>query len=436
MFVKFINSNSFFKKIWTYAVLIAIFLSFIVEPMNVVFNLQFYWIFASIVTLIYGLDILFKFFLYYKKDMVVIRDKKKIAIHYLKGRFVFDFIATIPFALIFCNVEKTGILILFVVLRLIKFIQWPVLINKVESNMNINPGIFRLFKFLIIVTVIVNFISLGWVSIGAPLGIEREGLSQSETYLRAVYWCLTTISTVGYGDISPTKSNNLEVLYTVFALILGVGVYGYIIGNISNVISNMDKAKVLYQKKKEDLTTFFKQKKIPSDLQEKIRDYYEYLWVAHNSIDELSVLQDLPSTLKMEVSLFINRNIIEQVPFFSSQNEFFIREIISKLDRMSFLPEDHIVRFGEFGDCMYFISSGQVDVLGPNKEHYATLGEGSFFGEMSLIKGEKRNANIVALDYCDVYRLSKGSFDELRERYPDFDKQVRKTTEERSIKKN
>ncbi len=434
MFVKFINSSVRFKRFWNYSLLFVIFSTLIIEPLNIVFDLNFYWIFAISVSLIYGLDIILKFFTFYRKDMSIVKDKKMIALHYLKGKFIFDFIAFIPFYLIFYDVENIFLLILFTALRFMKFVQWRSLFNRVENTININPSIFRLAKFIIIVAVIVNFISLGWVSIEAPIGVDREGLSGAEIYLRSVYWCLTTISTVGYGDISPTKSNNWEVLYTVFSMILGVGVYGYIIGNISTVVSNMDKAKVLYQKKKEDLTTFFKQKDIPIELQDKIRDYYEYLWVAHNSIDELSVLKDLPSTLKMEVSLFINRNIIEQVPFFASQNEFFIREIITNLERMAFLPNDYIVRFGEFGDCMYFISSGQVDVLGPNKEHYATLGEGSFFGEMSLIKGEKRNANIVALDYCDVYRLSKSSFDLLRERYPDFDKQVRKTTEERANK--
>ena len=53
------------------------------------------------------------------------------------------------------------------------------------------------------------------------------------------------------------------------------------------------------------------------------------------------------------------------------------------------------------------------------------------FGETALIQGEKRMASIRALDYCDVYKLSKADFDALRERYPDFDAQVKKVVEDR-----
>ena len=44
-------------------------------------------------------------------------------------------------------------------------------------------------------------------------------------YLYSVYWALTTLTTVGYGDITPT--NNLERLYSLFALLTGALVFGY-----------------------------------------------------------------------------------------------------------------------------------------------------------------------------------------------------------------
>jgi CRP-like cAMP-binding protein len=79
---------------------------------------------------------------------------------------------------------------------------------------------------------------------------------------------------------------------------------------------------------------------------------------------------------------------------------------------------------------MYFLSSGDVEVLvGDTK--VAQLGAGSPFGETALLQGERRNASIRALTYCDVYKLSKSDFDALRARYPDFDVEVKKVIEER-----
>ena len=79
---------------------------------------------------------------------------------------------------------------------------------------------------------------------------------------------------------------------------------------------------------------------------------------------------------------------------------------------------------------MYFLSSGDVEVV-VGEAKVAQLGAGSPFGETALLQGEKRNASIRALTYCDVYKLSKSDFDALRARYPEFDAEVKKVIEDR-----
>jgi CRP-like cAMP-binding protein len=132
----------------------------------------------------------------------------------------------------------------------------------------------------------------------------------------------------------------------------------------------------------------------------------------------------------MEISLYLNKSILEKVALFKNANEIFIREIVQLMKPMVFLPDDYIIRQGEYGDCMYFLSNGDVEVL-VSGSRVASLGQGSPFGETALLQGEKRMASIRSLSYCDVYKLSKSDFDALRVRYPDFDSQVRKVVEDR-----
>jgi hypothetical protein len=241
----------------------------------------------------------------------------------------------------------------------------------------------------------------------------------------------TTMATIGYGDISPRKDVPLELAYTVFVQIVGVGMYGYIIGNVSTLLANLDVSKAAFRRRMEEINAFMKTRRLPPELRSKIRDYYDYMWEVHQSTGEEPLLGKLPRSLALEVSLYLNREILEKVPFFKDADEVFIREIVTELRPLTFVPGDYIVRKGEYGDRMYFISSGAVDVIREEPTVLATLRSGSPFGEMSLIVGEARNASVVARDYCDVYELSKESFDRLRSRHPAFDERVREIVAER-----
>jgi CPA2 family monovalent cation:H+ antiporter-2 len=71
---------------------------------------------------------------------------------------------------------------------------------------------------------------------------------------------------------------------------------------------------------------------------------------------------------------------------------------------------------------MYFISTGEVEVGVANSR--IKLGPGTFFGEMALLSGEPRTADVTALDYCKFLKLKQSDFREILRRYPDIRRQV------------
>ncbi len=83
--------------------------------------------------------------------------------------------------------------------------------------------------------------------------------------------------------------------------------------------------------------------------------------------------------------------------------------------KLHFKEGDIIFKEGEEGATeMYFIDSGRVKIVkkvGDTEATLATLDEGDFFGEMSLISGNKRNATAVAFTDCKVHTMDKETFE-------------------------
>ena len=91
-----------------------------------------------------------------------------------------------------------------------------------------------------------------------------------------------------------------------------------------------------------------------------------------------------------------------------------------------------IVRAGEVGFDMFFISRGSVDVLSADETtKYATLTDGQFFGEIALLLSMPRTATIRAREYCDLYRLDKETFDRILVRYPSFKENIQELADAR-----
>jgi CRP-like cAMP-binding protein len=82
---------------------------------------------------------------------------------------------------------------------------------------------------------------------------------------------------------------------------------------------------------------------------------------------------------------------------------------------------------------MYLISRGEIEVLDASGKVVATLGEGDFFGEISLLTSDPRRATIRAKSYCDLFMLDKNDFAHVLRDRPQFMKSIQDTAQARYI---
>jgi CRP-like cAMP-binding protein/small-conductance mechanosensitive channel len=99
------------------------------------------------------------------------------------------------------------------------------------------------------------------------------------------------------------------------------------------------------------------------------------------------------------------------VEILHSLEESEVERLASRMKKVSFASGEVILRQGDQGDSLYILTRGRVRILLTNEaglsEQVANLAPGDFFGEMSLLTGEKRTATALATEEVDCYCLAK-----------------------------
>jgi len=102
---------------------------------------------------------------------------------------------------------------------------------------------------------------------------------------------------------------------------------------------------------------------------------------------------------------------MSSTPLFSELQESELRGVIGKLRHHAFEPGGVLVKEGDPGDSLFVVSQGRVKVTtkGPKgkKVELATLTEGDFFGEVSLLTGKPRTATITSVEETEVLELTR-----------------------------
>ncbi|MGH6933314.1 MAG: cyclic nucleotide-gated ion channel [Dongiaceae bacterium] len=121
-------------------------------------------------------------------------------------------------------------------------------------------------------------------------------------------------------------------------------------------------------------------------------------------------------------------NLVARVPLFAGLDAMSIAAI-SRLLKPQFVPERYVVvRRGDPADAMYFILSGEleVEIVPPVR-----LRAGQFFGEIALLTDKERTATVNAVTESHLLALQTGDFRRLMHQHPDLEAAIRKIADSR-----
>ena len=150
-----------------------------------------------------------------------------------------------------------------------------------------------------------------WVNVFIASEIDATGeleLTRNERrreiYVNAFYFILTTITTVGYGDIS--GSTTYEYLYSMIVEFVGLTFFSFLTGTISVMFSGDQSFESLINARMEELDLWLlrlencnKEEKIPNKLYHSIKEFIQdaFVYDFNLIIEEFSFYTELPASI-------------------------------------------------------------------------------------------------------------------------------------------
>jgi CRP/FNR family cyclic AMP-dependent transcriptional regulator len=121
---------------------------------------------------------------------------------------------------------------------------------------------------------------------------------------------------------------------------------------------------------------------------------------------------------------------LKDVPFFSSMSEQDLAEVAEQTSETSVAAGTVLAREGDLGDEFFVIESGTAEVTRGGAP-ITKLGPGDFFGEIALIREERRTATVTATSPMVLFVMTGSSFRSLDSSTPEVRETVSKALAER-----
>ncbi|XP_067315237.1 potassium voltage-gated channel subfamily H member 7 isoform X7 [Pseudorasbora parva] len=404
------------------------------SPLNVV---------DLIVDIMFIVDILINFrTTYVNANEEVVSHPAKIAVHYFKGWFFIDMVAAIPFDLLIFEAgseETTTLIGLLKTARLLRLVR---VARKLDRYSEYGAAVLMLL--MCIFALIAHWLACIWYAIG---NVERpylahtigwldnlgmsigkqynvsdrsSGPSIRDKYVTALYFTFSSLTSVGFGNVSP--NTNSEKIFSICVMLIGSLMYASIFGNVSAIIQRLYSGTARYHLQMLRVKEFIRFHQIPNPLRQRLEEYFQHAWTYTNGIDmNMEVLKGFPECLQADICLHLNTSLLQSCKAFRGATKGCLRALAMRFKTTHAPPGDTLVHCGDVLTALYFLARGSIEILRDDIV-VAILGKNDIFGEMIHLyaKPGKANADVRALSYCDLHTIHREDLLEVLDMYPEF----------------
>ncbi|CAN6720117.1 unnamed protein product [Malus baccata var. baccata] len=359
----------------------------------------------NVVDLFFAADIILTFFVAYvdPRTQLLVHESKKIAMRYLSTWFLMDLASTLPFEALFLALGKNKLSASYSFLGLLRF--WRLrrakqLFTRLEKDIRFSYFWVRCARLLSVTVFSVHcagclyylladrYPHRGKTWIGSVFPNFREtGLWIR--YISALYWSMTTMSTVGYGDLHAV--NTVEMIFIIFYMLFNLGLTAYLIGNMTNLVVEGTRRTMEFRSSIEAASSFVCRNRLPQRLRDQILAYICLRFKAE-SLNQQQMLEQFPKSICKSICQHLFLPIVEKVYLFRGVSRETLLHLVAKMKAEYTPPREDVVLQNEAPEDVYIIVSGEVEIIDCEMEReraVGTLQSGDMFGEVIAFCGRE-----------------------------------------------
>ncbi|GLT98480.1 hypothetical protein SLE2022_159840 [Rubroshorea leprosula] len=381
----------------------------------------------NVVNGFFTVDIFLTFFVAYldKTTYLLVDNPKKIAWKYGSSWLALDIISTIPSELAQkISPKPLRSYGLFNMLRLWRLRRVSALFSRLEKDRNYNYFWIRCAKLICVTLFAVHCAACFYYLIaaryrdpaktwiGAALGENFLEQSVWNRYVTSIYWSITTLTTVGYGDLHPV--NIREMIFDIFYMFFNLGLTAYLIGNMTNLVVHGTSRTRRFRDTIQAASSFAQRNQLPPRLQDQMLAHLCLKFRTDSEgLQQQETLDSLPKAIRSSISHYLFYSLVDKVYLFHGVSNDLLFQLVSEMKAEYFPPKEDVILQNEAPTDFYILVSGAVDLLVLKNGVEQVVGEaksGDLCGEIGVLCYRPQLFTVRTKRLCQLLRLNRTTF--------------------------